>query len=260
MVPDFTETVLAQVSDACTANDDLVITQSPLAGDIISDDTEVTLTIEDECGNIATTHINAVMPEPLSVAMLHNDTAFCEGGSATLMASATGGRSDYSYSWTPTDGLDQSDEPTTTATPSAGDYQYVVTVYDANGCSADAQVNVLVYATPDAPTAETAPNTICVGTPNGTITITAPVGEGYTYSLNGGAYQTAPTFIDLAAGDYTLTHRSRCRNAAKLFDWMTADADPRSRDLSGAPRLGGTLPDMGCYEYPFGKKTIILLQ
>ena len=69
-----------------------------------------------------------------------------------------------------------------------------------------------------------------------------------------------PLFADSAAGDYTLTHRSRCRNAAKLFDWMTDDADPRSRDLSGAPRLGGTLPDMGCYEYPFGKKTIILLQ
>ena len=69
-----------------------------------------------------------------------------------------------------------------------------------------------------------------------------------------------PLFADSAAGDYTLTRRSRCRNAAKLFDWMTDDADPRSRDLLGLVRLGGVLPDMGCYEYPFGKKTIILLQ
>ena len=209
VVPDFAETVLAQVMDACTVNNDLVITQLPLAGSTISDDTEVTVSIEDECGNIATTHINAMMPEPLSVAILHNDTAFCEGGSVTLMASANGGRPDYSYTWTPTDGLDLSDESTTTATPSAGDYHYVVTVYDANGCSADAQVNVMVYATPDAPIAETTPNTICVGTPNGTITITAPVGEGYTYSLNGGAYQTAPTFTELASGDYTLMAQSQ---------------------------------------------------
>ncbi len=69
-----------------------------------------------------------------------------------------------------------------------------------------------------------------------------------------------PLFADSAAGDYMLTHRSRCRNAAKLFDWMTDDADPRSCDLLGLVRLGGVLPDMGCYEYPFGKKTIILLQ
>ena len=41
---------------------------------------------------------------------------------------------------------------------------------------------------------------------------------------------------------------------------MTDIDDPRSRDLLGLVRLGGVLPDMGCYEYPFGKKTILLLQ
>ena len=69
-----------------------------------------------------------------------------------------------------------------------------------------------------------------------------------------------PLFANAPAGDYTLGPRSRCRNAAKLFDWMTDAADPRSRDLSGAPRLGGTLPDMGCYEYPASKRTLFTVQ
>ena len=69
-----------------------------------------------------------------------------------------------------------------------------------------------------------------------------------------------PLFANASAGDYTLGPRSRCRNAAKLFDWMTDAADPRSRDLSGAPRLGGTIPDIGCYEYPFGQRTLLIVQ
>ena len=69
-----------------------------------------------------------------------------------------------------------------------------------------------------------------------------------------------PLFANAPAGDYTLGPRSRCRNAAKLFDWMTDAADPRSRDLSGAPRLGGTIPDIGCYEYPFGQRTLLTVQ
>ena len=51
-----------------------------------------------------------------------------------------------------------------------------------------------------------------------------------------------------------------CRNAAKLFDWMTDASDPRSRDLSGAPRLGGALPDIGCYGYLASQKTVIIVQ
>ena len=74
-----------------------------------------------------------------------------------------------------------------------------------------------------------------------------------------GNIQGAPLFANAPAGDYTLAHRSRCRNAAKLFDWMTDASDPRSRDLAGNPRLGGKLPDMGCFEHPF-ERTLISVQ
>ena len=69
-----------------------------------------------------------------------------------------------------------------------------------------------------------------------------------------------PLFANASAGDYTLLARSPCRNAGMRFDWMTDASSPRSRDLLGRERVEGTLPDMGCYEYPFGKKTILLVQ
>ncbi len=38
----------------------------------------------------------------------------------------------------------------------------------------------------------------------GTITVTSPIGSGYTYSI-GGTAQVSPNFFNLAAGNYTLT-------------------------------------------------------
>ena len=39
----------------------------------------------------------------------------------------------------------------------------------------------------------------------GTITVTSPIGSGYTYSITGLPYQASTNFFGLAAGNYTLT-------------------------------------------------------
>ncbi len=44
----------------------------------------------------------------------------------------------------------------------------------------------------------------CLITPNGTITITAGGGVGFTYSLNGGPYQASNTFTGLAVATYNI--------------------------------------------------------
>ena len=43
---------------------------------------------------------------------------------------------------------------------------------------------------------------------NGSITATATGGSGFTYSLNGGAFQASGTFSGLAAGNYTITAKN----------------------------------------------------
>jgi len=56
---------------------------------------------------------------------------------------------------------------------------------------------------PSAPTVSTTQPTCSVST--GTITITAPTGTGYTYSINGSTYQCGTSFTGVAAGSYNVT-------------------------------------------------------
>lgn len=57
-----------------------------------------------------------------------------------------------------------------------------------------------------------------VGQTNGSITVTSPVGSGYTYSINGGAYQASTNFNNLAAGTYTVSAKTDkgCTGSAQV--------------------------------------------
>jgi hypothetical protein len=90
----------------------------------------------------------------------------------------------------------------------AGDY--TITAKNAIGCTGVVQITVgstdpctgvtiTVAATKVDPTA---------GQPNGSITVTATGGTGFTYSLNSGAYQPAATFSGLVTGNYTVSAKS----------------------------------------------------
>jgi hypothetical protein len=51
-------------------------------------------------------------------------------------------------------------------------------------------------------------NPTVAGASNGSITISASGGSNFTYSLNGGAYQSSPLYKDLSAGNYSIMVRS----------------------------------------------------
>jgi hypothetical protein len=87
---------------------------------------------------------------------------------------------------------------------------YTVTAKNSNGCTGVTQITigtvnpcagitVVVSATKVDPTA---------GQSNGSITATATGGTGFTFSLNGGAFQASGTFTGLATGNYTVTARN----------------------------------------------------
>ena len=80
-----------------------------------------------------------------------------------------------------------------------------VTVQDAGGCtSAGTPLTVNTAATPAAPTASVTVQPTCA-TPTGTIVVTAPLGAGLTYSIDGINYQAATTFTNVAPGPYNVT-------------------------------------------------------
>jgi len=87
---------------------------------------------------------------------------------------------------------------------------YTITAKNSNGCTGVTTValgstnpcngvTVVVSATTVNPT---------TGQSNGSITASATGGTGFTYSLNNGAFQASGTFLNLAAGTYTVTAKN----------------------------------------------------
>lgn len=67
-------------------------------------------------------------------------------------------------------------------------------------------------------------NTNCTGTPNGTITFTAPA-SGFTYSINGGStFQAGASFTSLAAGTYSLAVKSNTTGCISFATATVANA------------------------------------
>ncbi len=87
--------------------------------------------------------------QPLSVNATADPGEICQGGSSQLYALVTGGTGNYTYQWTPSESLDQSDIPNPVATPDVTT-TYTVTVSDGNS-TAIATVTVTVNEAPDAP-------------------------------------------------------------------------------------------------------------
>ena len=83
---------------------------------------------------------------------------------------------------------------------------YNVTVQDAGGCISTPTA-LTVNAAPAAPAAPTASVTVqpTCAVPTGTIVVTAPLGAGLTYSIDGINYQAATTFTAVGPGPYNVT-------------------------------------------------------
>jgi hypothetical protein len=104
---------------------------------------------------------------------------------------------------------------------------YFVTAKNSSGCisaGTSATINAPPLG-PAAPTVTVIQPTCTVST--GTITMTAPIGTGLTYSI-GGNYQSGKTFSGLASGNYTVTAKnsSGCISPGKS---VTINANPQAK-------------------------------
>jgi large repetitive protein len=118
-------------------------------------------------------------------------TVIANGGTGPLKYSINGGAFQLSNTFT----------NLTTGT-------YNILVSDSNGsCQTPANATLTSPTAPTIPTGTANAVTDCV-TPNGSITVSSPLGTGYEYSLNGGAsWQSATVFNNLAAATYMITVR-----------------------------------------------------
>ncbi|WP_246073843.1 PKD domain-containing protein [Fluviicola chungangensis] len=120
----------------------------------------------------------------------------CNGATTGSATATPVGLAPYTYSWT--------GGQTTQTASNLGAGAYTVTMTDNSGCVATANVSITQPTALGGTLA--AVNVSCNGSCNGSITVTPSGGTpGYTYSLNGGAFQAGATFTGLCNGAYAIT-------------------------------------------------------
>ena len=160
--------------------------------------TTYTVTVTGANGCTKTDDVIVTVDKALPAANAGSDvTINCTTTNTTLGAS--GG---VSYSWSPAAGLSATNIANPVATPVATT-TYTVTVTGANGCTKTDDVIVTVNKTlPPTPTICVVEPSLC-GPTTGSVTILSPLDDAnndYEYRMNGGIWQDATTFTNLAPG------------------------------------------------------------
>lgn len=158
-----------------------------------------TVTVTD-ANNCTTTQTFALTEPPVLSGVASSTAILCNGDSATVTLTVTGGTAPYTGT-----------DPYTVA---AGTHTFVVT--DANGCT----VNITETITEPAliSTTATQTNVSCFGGTNGTIDLTVTGGTGpFTFNWNNGLY-TTEDLTGLAAGSYSgiLTDANGCQDSGTI--------------------------------------------
>ena len=233
-VPDFAPFMEGNVTDNCFsyANGDITYEQTPAVGYVIKDEDwtngyiTVTVKLTDACDNFSTYTVKAIKPvnEPKLALQLSADS-ICENDEdylaqgITITSTVTDGKAPFTYAWT--QGISTTvigEAANYLVTEPNGVYEYTLVVTDANGCQAEATVDVTIfYRGDDFPTREWA-NTLCQGY-NGALAIdTVPYGYSFIFQENGipvlksqdvPAHETSPwntvLYSPCAPGEWPLT-------------------------------------------------------
>ncbi|WP_435357828.1 LamG-like jellyroll fold domain-containing protein [Emticicia sp. SJ17W-69] len=195
----------------------------------------VTVTNANGCTATATT---AVTINPLPTPTIGSNSPKCVG--STLNLTASGGTS---YSWTGVNGFSSTiQNPTIPNVTALTTGNYMVTVTNANGCTATATTNVTINPLPIPTIGSNSPK--CVGS---TLNLTASGGTSYSWTGVNGFSSTAqnptiPNVTALATGNYmvTVTNANGCTATATTA--VTINPLPTPTIGSNSPKcVGSTL-------------------
>ena len=178
---------------------------------------DYTIVVKNSWGCTDTAHVPIGLNDPcagvtITVATTKTDATVGQtNGAITATASGATG---FTYS---KDGVNFQASGSFTGLASGN---YTITAKSSAGCTGSAQVTVGSFnpcagVTITVATTQVNPTT---GQSNGSITATASGSTGFTYSLNGGAYQASGTFTGLATGNYTVTAKNSngCTGVAQV--------------------------------------------
>jgi gliding motility-associated-like protein len=175
---------------------------TPQANGTFTGLTAATYTVTVTDANNCTTTVPVTITQPTQVTVTATKVdATCGQPNGSITATGANGTPTYTYS---INGVTFQAGATFTGLASG---TYTVTVKDANGCTNTTTITIVDLSGLTASiTAQT--NVSCNGGSNGSLTVTASGSTGpYTYSINGGTFQSSGTFTGLTQGLYTITAR-----------------------------------------------------
>lgn len=155
-----------------------------------------TVSVEDNDGCVSSIQVEINEPNEIVLSTSSNPSS-CTVDDGSIGVTASGGTGPYTYLWSP-------NGETTATVNNVGAGSYSVTVTDADGCSAMANVNVNSVNGPTV-VIEDVINPTCDGEENGSATANVSGGTApynYQWSPNGG---NTATGSGLGAGTYTVT-------------------------------------------------------
>lgn len=145
-IPDFTDTIANHIVDECGANA-AIVSQSPVAGTVITSNTDVNVVFADHCGNKDSVTIVVTIPSALAIDTAYVDSVSCHSMlDGSVFVAVTGGTDTYVDSLylgtsliIANDGI-ASDSLHPFTGLAAGDYTVVIT--DADGCKISTDLTV----------------------------------------------------------------------------------------------------------------------
>lgn len=164
--------------------------------------------------NSISVNVNALPATPIVTPS--GPTSFCQGGSVTLTSNSTSGNL-----WS-TGATSQSITVSTSGT-------YYVNVTDANGCTSEKSVNIVVtvLSTPPAPTiTANGPTTFCSG---GSVVLSCDFGSGITWSDG----SSTPNITVTQSGSYSVTYTANngCTSVSNTIN-VTVLTNPSKPTIS----------------------------
>jgi gliding motility-associated-like protein len=158
-----------------------------------------TIRVRDAALDIINILVTISETEAMNIAVSGEDI-YCFGGSTgSVTALVSGGTAPYSYSWNT---IPVQDTSTATSLPAG---IYIVTVTDANGCTASNNV-IISQPAADMTVSITPVNVLCTGGASGSATAVVTGGlPPYVYSWDTPSEQTKETATDLSSGTFNIT-------------------------------------------------------
>jgi len=172
-----------------------------------------TLYVKDNLGCVKSTAFSITQPSAISFTSASSTNASCGDSNGSILVNATGGVGALQYQ------LDSGTFQSTGAFSNLSPGGYVVTVKDANSCTASIVVTVKSSAGPVLNVLSTT-NVSCYGGNDGSIVMLGNGGTGtLQYSIDNGAnFQTSGSFPNVSAGTYFLVVKDAagCSDVEKL--------------------------------------------